>query len=210
MPIRNKKNNTTKYVLIIEDNAHHAELIIEILDRHFAPIIIHTVDSVVDGLEFTKQSSYDLILTDAVIGNSPITEYMPKLSKTAAETPIIVISGRGDESLAAKLIKLGASEYLSKTQETLENLSDYLEKHLKKGLKHRKSAIKEPNKMENSKRTPTPADIIKEVDQLTQQALALVGPKRGKSKRHTAEIGDLDRLLRSIKKLRDLALKLGN
>ena len=41
-----------RYVLIIEDNVHHAELLTELLDRHFAPVIIHTVDSFSDGMEF--------------------------------------------------------------------------------------------------------------------------------------------------------------
>ena len=62
-----------RYVLIIEDNVHHAELLTEVLDRHFAPVIIHTVDTIEDGIEFAGQTAYDLIITGGVIRQTPVT-----------------------------------------------------------------------------------------------------------------------------------------
>jgi DNA-binding NtrC family response regulator len=128
-----EKTKKPMYVLVLEDNDCHAELLTEIFDRHFSPVIIHIVDTVDAAFEFMKQTRYDLILSDSVVGGIPIAEHIKEIRKDHKDTPLIIVTGRGDESLAAKLIKKGASEYLVKTKETLENLPHVLEKYLKKG-----------------------------------------------------------------------------
>ena len=206
MPKANKLKKP-HYVLIIEDNAHHAELITEVLDRHFSPVIIHTVDSIEDGLDFASQAVYDLILTAGIVGKLPITNYIPRLSDAAANTPIIVISGQGDEKFAAELIKQGAAEYLSKTRETLDGLAVHIYKHLSQNRKHKQRIKKKIDKSDKIE-TPTTSEIIREVDRLTQQALAIAGPKRRKRTRAAVETEQLDKLLSQIKRLRELTMKL--
>lgn len=206
MPAR-KKPRRPHYVLILESNVHHAELLTEILDRHFAPIIIHTVDTIQDGLDFARQANYDLILTDGVVSGNPITDSMSELLRIAGPAPIVVISGRGDEKLAAELVKLGATEYLVKTRETLESLPASLDKYLsaKRVVRRRKSPAAETEGKPG--RLTSPAELMREVDRLTQQALAIVGPRR-RRRRSAPEIEQLNRLLGQIRRLRDMAQKL--
>ncbi len=195
-----------RYVLIIEDNVHHAELLTEILDRHFAPVIIHTVDTMEDGLEFSAQSIYDLLLTGAVIKDKPITDALPRLAKLAEGAPLIVISGRGDERLAAELIKRGATEYLVKTRETLDHLPELLDRHL---IHHKRpSKARSANKKAAQPKLPSPAAIIREVDKLTQQALTIAEPRRRKRTSRSQNIEQLDQLLNQIRRLREMASKL--
>ena len=120
------------YVLVMEDNPAHAELLTEILDRHFAPVIIHTVDTIRAGFEFLSQTEYDIILTDSTVGGDPLNLQLKEMRKRYKLIPIIVITGRGDESLAAQLVRKGATEYLVKTRETLDSLPHILERYLKK------------------------------------------------------------------------------
>ncbi|HQH81223.1 MAG TPA: response regulator [bacterium] len=196
-----------RYVLIVEENPHHAELITEVLDRHFSPIIINAVDSIEDALDFLGQSAYDIIITAGMVSGSQITRHLPKIVQIAADAPIIVISGMGDEKFAAEIIKQGAIEYLSKTRETLENLHIVLEKHFStSGRRH----YKKQKSYHGAKKSasPTPSEIIKEVDRLTQQALSIARPKKRKRTRSVEDIEQLDKLLGQIKKLRELASKL--
>lgn len=204
MPTRGKSERP-HYVLILESNVHHAELLTEILDRHFAPIIIHTVDTISDGVEFARQANYDLILTDGVVGGTPITDSMPELTRIASPAPIVVISGRGDEKLAAELIKLGAAEYMVKTRETLEILPASLDKYL--STKRRAKKRKTSSKAERPDLKSSPTEIIRAVDRLTQQALAIVGPRR-RRRRSAPEIEQLNHLLTQIRRLREMAQKL--
>lgn len=205
MAAQHGKGTRPRYVLIIEDNVHHAELLTEVLDRNFAPIVIHTVDTIKDGLEFAGQSSYDLILTGAVIREERVTEVISRIAKLSEGTPIIAISGRGDEQLAAELIKRGAAEYLVKTRETLESLPQLLEKYFNRARPVKGSTRK--NKHKAPERLPSASAIIREVDKLTQQALAMVGHKRRK-RSFASSSEHMDQLLGQIKRLREMASKL--
>lgn len=204
-PEKKPKRTRPRYVLIIEDNVHHAELLTEVLDHHFAPVIIHTVDTIEDGLEFVSQSNYDLILTAGVVRGTPIVNSIPILNARSGNTPIVVISGRGDEKLAAEIIKKGAVEYLGKTRETLENMPSLLEKYfIQKRAKKRKIAPKKDSPDDS----PTPAAIVREVDRITQQALAIAGPRRKKRRMVPHNVEELDLLLSQIQHLRELASRL--
>lgn len=196
------------YVLIIEDNVHHAEILTEVLDRHFAPVVIHTVDTIEDGIEFAGKSHYHLILTGAIIREVPASDAISKISKLAGGTPIVVISGKGDESLAAELIKRGATEYLVKTRETLENLPELLRKHIKKQRSRRKKTQPPAESSSSAHGHPSPAAIMREVDKLTQQALAIVNPKRRKTAGRKHRLDELDDLLNQIQRLREMTGKL--
>lgn len=120
------------YVLVMDDNPAHAELMTEVLDRHFAPVIIHTVDTIRAGFEFMSQTAYDLILTDSIVGGDTLLSQLKEIRKRHKDIPVIVVTGRGDESLAAQLIRRGATEYLVKTRETLDTLAHLIERYLKK------------------------------------------------------------------------------
>jgi len=206
MPARKSKAKRPRYALIIEDNGHHAELITEVLDRYFAPIIIHTVDTIDDGIEFAGQTNYDLIIAAGIVKENPITDFVGKLTELVGNAPLIVISGRGDEHMAAQIIKRGATEYLVKTRETLENLPTIIQKH----LSHKRSRRQKRSKTGDAKHegAPSTAVIIKEVDRLTQQALAIAGRRRRtRSKSSSEDIDHLDKLLGQIQRLRELAAK---
>lgn len=207
MPASRTKTRRPRYVLIIEDNVHHAELMTEVLDHHFAPVTIHTVDTIEDGIEFTKISNYDMVLTGGVIKDRPVTSAISELSGHDGNTPVIVITGRGDERFAAEAIRNGAAEYLVKTHETLENLPALIARHLtaKRPSKRRKAAKKGVAEKTGA---PTSASIIREVDRLTQQALAIAGPRRRKRGGFPRDMEELDQLLSQIKRLRELATKL--
>jgi DNA-binding NtrC family response regulator len=209
MVTQRKKPNKSRYVLIIEDNVHHAELLTELLDRHFAPVIIHTVDTIADGLEFARKSNYDLVLTDGIINETPITDSMRKLVESAGSAPVVVISGRGDERLATELIQQGAAEYFVKTRESLESLPSSITKLLSKVKRTRNKRVTPEQAEAKSRSTmPTPEEIVHEMDRLTQEALAISGGARRNKRRHANNDEQFDRLLIQIKRLRSMAEKL--
>ena len=125
-----KAKKKPRYVLIMEDNSAHAELLTETLDHHFSPVIIHTVDTFKAGLEFLTRTPYRLIITESVVSGERVENRLKEIIKKHKRLPVIVITGRGNESLAVKLTRMGATEYLVKTRETLDTLPHILEKYL--------------------------------------------------------------------------------
>jgi DNA-binding NtrC family response regulator len=159
---------TLKRVLILEENTDHLELLTSILEDHFAPIDIHTVESIEDCLDFLEQTSYDLIITGYYIHKTPISERLGHIVERASGTAIIVISGSGDEAIAAQMIKLGASDYLVKNKKSLEKIPVLVSKYFKRG----KSGIASVARPGSS--TPeTSTRLLREIDHLMQKARAV-------------------------------------
>lgn len=156
-----------KRVLILEENTDHLELLKNVLENHFAPIDIHTVETIEDCLDFLEETQYDLILTGCFIHSTKITERLEEMASLACGSPIIVVSGSGNENIAAEAIKKGASDYIVKTRKTLEKIPSIVEKYFKKTLQ---PAKKKPKK--ESTRTDS-VQLLRELDHLMQKARQL-------------------------------------
>ncbi len=201
------KAQRPQYVLIIEDNVHHAELLTELLDRHFAPVIIHTVDSFSDGLEFLARSRYDLIFSTGFIGEDSIKDFVREIVSFADATPVIVITGRGDEALAAKLTRRGIAEYRVKSKETLKKLPGVIRKHLKRSEKARAEARMRPAPVINTA-APELSELSRRLERFkdqTSQLLSMLKPQRGA--KPPLDISVLDDLESQLGDIREIALK---
>ena len=124
------KHKKPKYILVIEDNVAHAEIVTELLEPHFFPVIINIVDNIELAYSFLEQTTYSLIITNSIVSEVRINKHIQEIKKRFYNIPIIVITGSGNEALAAKLIKTGVNEYLSKTIETLDLLPNLLKRYL--------------------------------------------------------------------------------
>lgn len=183
-------------ILIVEDNIDHVELLSQMIERHFAPVDLHTVESVDDAIDFIEQTDYDLVLTDCYINNNSIVDQIPILRDKLGDVPIIVITGSGDESLAAEVIKKGGTDYLVKTRNSLEKIPIMIKKYMRKGRDDIHKPIKE---------TPPLKDrIMHEVSTLGRKASHIRSSHDGR----IPDIKQLESLLDQIQRLKDLASKL--
>jgi DNA-binding NtrC family response regulator len=111
-----------KKILLIEDNKDHSELIARSLREGLADVQIKQTSRVKEAIELLKKKSFDLILTDFYLPDSRGEAHIRRLSQMVPETPIIIITGQGDEKTAARSIKAGADDYIIKTREALQAL----------------------------------------------------------------------------------------
>ncbi|MBI2974079.1 MAG: response regulator [Deltaproteobacteria bacterium] len=187
---------TLKRVLILEENTDHLELLTSILEDHFSPIDIHTVESIEDCLDFLEQTAYDLIITGYYIHSTPISERLGHIVERAGGTAIIVISGSGDETIAAQMIKLGASDYLVKNKKTLEKIPALVSKYFKK------VKSKTPPAKQSSAAAETSTRLLREIDHLMQKARAVTANIA--SKPESSDTLNLEVLFSQIKRLRKI------
>lgn len=183
-----------KRVLILEENTDHLELLTALLEEHFSPIDIHTVETIEDCLEFLEQTAYDLIMTGYFISNSKISERLHEIIELSQGSPIIVISGSGDEHIAAEMIKLGASDYIVKNRKSLEKLPPLISKYFKKDRAHKNTPP--PSPAETSTR------VLREIDRLMQKARTLTSEMATKS--NVEDGSALDSLFSQIHRLRKI------
>ncbi len=112
----------TLRILLIEDNPADADLLIEMLSEvevqdalspHFA--ITH-VKMLADGLAFLAAHPVDVILLDLFLPDSRGQETFERVYARAPQWPIIMLTGLDDQSLAARIMRAGAQDYLIKHQ----------------------------------------------------------------------------------------------
>jgi PAS domain S-box-containing protein len=102
-------------VLLVEDNAGDARLLIEYLSEAPGnPFVLEHVELLSDGLDRLQKGGIALVLLDLSLPDSFGLETFARTHAAAPELPIIVMSGRDDESLAIKTVHEGAQDYLVK------------------------------------------------------------------------------------------------
>ncbi len=101
-------------VLLIEDNNADAKLIQEMLYSCEPKCTLKRVEQLSEGLKLLEEESFDVILLDLGLPDSVGIDALIEINQKKREVPIVVLTGREDDELAAKAISLGAQDYLLK------------------------------------------------------------------------------------------------
>ncbi len=108
-------SNGKLFVLLIEDNPGDTRLIKEMLkETKIGSYNLIIKNSLSEGLEALLINKVDLILLDLMLPDSSGLQTVTILLEKIKNKPIIVLTGRNDEELAIKTLKLGIQDYLVK------------------------------------------------------------------------------------------------
>jgi two-component system response regulator HydG len=99
-------------VLIIDDEASHAEAIAESLDRVGYECVVAT--SGAEGARRIEQSEPNLVLTDLKMDGIDGLAILRKARQELPDSPVVVITGHGDVQSAVEAMKAGAANFLEK------------------------------------------------------------------------------------------------
>jgi len=120
-------------ILLVEDEKHLAEAITQILKKnHFS------VDTVYDGelgLDNALTDIYDLILLDIMLPKMDGITVLKEMRKEGIETPVLMLTAKGEVSDRVYGLDCGADDYLPKPFATEELLARI------RALSRRKSEI---------------------------------------------------------------------
>jgi PAS domain S-box-containing protein len=102
-------------ILLIEDSSFDARLLQLMLSEHFStPFHWTCATRLAEAGEKLKHEEFDVIVSDLTLPDSQGWETFQWLRQHVAQTPIIVLSGTDDETLASRAVREGAQDYLVK------------------------------------------------------------------------------------------------
>jgi len=102
-------------ILLIEDNAADARMIQEMLkDTTTLPSDLIHVERLQEGMEWLGENGVDVLLLNLRLPDSRGFSTFAKVRTQAPQVPIIVLTELDDETLASKVIQMGAQDYLVK------------------------------------------------------------------------------------------------
>ena len=118
-------------VLLAESEQVRSQSLEAILRRD-KNIILSTAAGITDSMEVLKAEKVDLVLLDFSLEDGNGLGFLMNMEKEGHDVPVVVVSGQGDEVVAARMIQAGAYDYLSKNSITAEVLSSTIYNTLEK------------------------------------------------------------------------------
>ncbi|MDQ2977472.1 MAG: response regulator [Acidobacteriota bacterium] len=120
-------------VLIVDDDETIRDTLYELLSEEY---LCQTAETAEKAFARLEADSYEVVLTDISMPGLSGLELLGHVRQKFPNTPVIIISGIGDQEHAQGLIKLGAFDFLLKPF-TLE----VVEKSVKRALEYRRRLL---------------------------------------------------------------------
>lgn len=114
-------------VLIVDDNRDHARLACEFL-RSAGGFDIDVAPDLAALWQMTAAGSYAVIVLDHDLPDGKGLNALPELEARGVAAAVVMVTGRGDETVAARAIQSGALEYVVKSGDYLEMLATVVRK----------------------------------------------------------------------------------
>ena len=122
-------------ILAIEDKDDDFAKVKQVLqDDH--QLELARVKSIGEAFDRLEKEYFDLIFLDYLLPDGTGLDFLEAISSKGMETPVVVITGQGDELIASRIIQAGAYDYLPKAQVSGKALQRIISNALEKaGLK---------------------------------------------------------------------------
>ena len=131
-------------ILIVDDDDAIRDTLYELLSEEYFCQTAETAEKAVARLE---ADIYDVVLTDISMPGLSGLELLGHIRQKFSDTPVIIISGIGDQEHAQGLIKLGAFDFLLKPFKL-----EVVEKSVQRAVEYRRR-VQESSKMEANPET---------------------------------------------------------
>lgn len=104
-------------VLLIEDSPGYIRLIYELLrEAHSSEFNFESAETLAEGVARLARGGVDAVLLDLTLPDSRGQQTITQVRRFAPAMPIVVLTDMNDEELAVRAVKLGAQDYLLKSQ----------------------------------------------------------------------------------------------
>ena len=104
-------------ILIVDDDAVIRGMLYELFSEKYE---CHTASTAEEAFQYLEVENYDAILTDIAMPGLTGIELLKRVQLRDSETPVILISGKGNEQDPQQLVDLGAFAYVSKPFRLIE------------------------------------------------------------------------------------------
>ena len=98
-------------ILIVDDDAVIRGLLFELLSEQYE---CNTASTAEEALTFLEFENYDVVITDIAMAGLDGIDLLKRVQQKNPKTPVILISGKGNEHDADSFVEMGAFAYVTK------------------------------------------------------------------------------------------------
>ncbi len=110
------QTDNTLHLLLVDDDAVDRMAVRRAIARANLASTVVEVDCVAAAIQRIDAERFDVILLDFYLPGGDGLDVLDHLTARGVSTPVVVLTGQGDELLVASIMKRGASDYLPKSQ----------------------------------------------------------------------------------------------
>lgn len=110
------------HVLVVDDEDSF-RLSVEMALKMAGGFVVESCDSGESAIELLQKETFDIILLDHAMSGLSGIDVLRWMHKQGVQTPAIMITAAGSESLAVEAMKLGVFDYFRKDQLEIDKLS---------------------------------------------------------------------------------------
>jgi PAS domain S-box-containing protein len=113
-------------ILVVDDDEFDRLAVRRCLQDAGTSVAVDEAASAADALAHVTPDAYDCVLLDYYIPGVDTVSLLRRLHAAAETTPVVILTGRGDEGVAVEVMKAGATDYLPKAMLTADRLATSL------------------------------------------------------------------------------------
>jgi two-component system cell cycle response regulator len=116
-------------ILLIEDNARHAQMLQETMGEVIPaisgsqPYSLTHLPGLAEGLDYLNSNEVDVVLLDLSLPEARGLDALVRIRERHEDIPIIALTGRGEDELATLSLQAGAQDFLQKGKISSELLA---------------------------------------------------------------------------------------
>jgi PAS domain S-box-containing protein len=114
-------DTTSLRILVLEDDAAHGEAVRREFKKAGPQFMVVLTSSIAEFFQEISRSVPALVITDARLPDGDVFDVLSRLGE-ARDFPVLVMTSFGDELMAVKVIKAGASDYIPKAENTFRDM----------------------------------------------------------------------------------------
>lgn len=103
-------------VLVVEDEMDDARFALEALEASGLKLSVEATPYGERALELLDEPGFDCVLLDYRLPRMDGVEFLERLREGGSDLPVVVLTGRGSEEVAQRVLDAGANAYLSKDE----------------------------------------------------------------------------------------------
>ena len=115
-------------VLYAEDDPNVAGMVKLHFRRHQAEYTLVTVDGGRDCLAAMQQGGYDVLLLDLMMPDMNGLEVLGELTARRDPTPVVMVSGQGENELAVRALRAGAVDCINKNSPAFRQITETVQR----------------------------------------------------------------------------------
>ena len=101
-------------VLHVDDSQEYGEIVTAYLAEHDEPFTVVTEPTPNDALETLSEESFDCLVTDYEMPGMDGLELLSVVDRRYPDLPVMLLTAKGNESIASKAIAAGVTDYIPK------------------------------------------------------------------------------------------------